>query len=316
MRFLDFEKPIAELEEKIEELKKLSGTKDFNIAKEINKIQSKAQKLLIKTYSNLSPWQKVLVARHEDRPQFTDYLKAMSNNFEFLSGDRLFAEDSAILGGIGYVNSIPAVIIGQQKGCDTESRLKHNFGMAKPEGYRKALRLINLADRFDLPIISFINTSGAYPGIESEERGQSEAIAQCILACVQAHVPIISVIIGEGGSGGAIAIATANKILMMEHSFYSVISPEGCASILWKTADANEIAAISQKLTAQDLIQLGVIDEIIPEPLGGAHRNKNQAIENVILAIESALTTLLEEKHDFKKQRAQKFIHIGLQNPL
>lgn len=312
MRFLEFEKSIAELEEKIEELRKLSGTKNLNIAQEINKLQNKAQKLLLKTYASLTPWQKVLVARHEERPQFLDYVRVMAEDFEPLAGDRLYGEDCAIVGGIGHFNKRPLMIIGQQKGNDTESRLKHNFGMAKPEGYRKAARLIDLADRFRLPIVSFVNTSGAYPGIESEERGQSEAIARCTLACAQAQVPILSIVIGEGGSGGAVAIATANRVLMMEHAFYSVISPEGCASILWKTAEANATAAMAQRLTAQDLLSLGIIDGIIPEPIGGAHRGKTEAIQNVLLAIESALEGMQQNpNNDFKKMRAQKFMHMG-----
>ncbi|MDR1907238.1 MAG: acetyl-CoA carboxylase carboxyltransferase subunit alpha [Holosporales bacterium] len=312
MRFLDFEKPIAELEGKIEELRQLSSTKELNIASEINKLQGKAQKMLAKIYSSLTPWQKVLVARHEDRPQFLDYLQAMSPDFEFLAGDRLFADDQALLGGIGHFNERPVVILGQQKGDDTESRIKHNFGMAMPEGYRKAKRLIELADKFRLPVISFINTSGAYPGLESEARGQSQSIASCILACVRADVPIISIVIGEGGSGGAVAIATANRVLMLEHSVYSVISPEGCASILWKTAAANEVAAVAQKLTAQDLLQLGVIDKIIEEPLGGAHRDKHLTIKNVIETIHVELSAL--EHRDclsFRDDRARKFTQMG-----
>jgi acetyl-CoA carboxylase carboxyl transferase subunit alpha len=298
MRFLDFEKPVAELEGKIEELRQLSSSKEINIATEINKLQSKAQKMLAKMYSSLTPWQKVQIARHEDRPQFFDYLHAMSSDFEFLAGDRLFGEDHSLLGGIGYFNGNPVLILGQQKGHDTESRLKHNFGMAMPEGYRKAKRLLELADKFRLPVITFVNTSGAYPGIESEARGQSQAIASCIQACIRVNVPIISVVIGEGGSGGAVAIATANRVLMLEHSIYSVISPEGCASILWKTASANELAATAQKLTAQDLLALGVIDRIIPEPLGGAHRDKNLTIKSVIeaLALELEAVTRIENQ--------------------
>lgn len=311
MRFLEFEKPIAELEEKIEGLRKLSNQKEVNISSEINKLQTKLEKLLAKTYSSLTPWQKVLVARHEDRPQFLDYLNVLSTDFEFLAGDRLFAEDAALLGGIGHFNKRPVLVLGQQKGNDTESRLHHNFGMARPEGYRKAKRLIELADKFHLPVLSFVNTSGAYPGMDSEERGQSQAIAVCIQACARARVPIISVVIGEGGSGGAVAIATANRILMLEHAFYSVVSPEGCASILWKTAAAKEVAAEAQKLTAQDLFQLGVIDRIIPEPLGGAHRNKNATVRTVLEALEEELGALLAQKVDFKKEREIKFMRMG-----
>lgn len=311
MRFLEFEKPIAELEEKIEELRKLSDQKEINITSEINKLQTKLEKLTAKTYAALTPWQKVLVARHEDRPQFLDYLEALSNDFEFLAGDRLFAEDAALLGGVGHFNGRPVLVLGQQKGNDTESRLHHNFGMARPEGYRKAQRLIEMADKFHLPVLSFVNTSGAYPGMDSEERGQSQAIAACIQACVRAHVPIISVVIGEGGSGGAVAIATANRILMLEHAFYSVVSPEGCASILWKTAAAKEVAAEAQKLTAQDLLQLGVIDRIIPEPLGGAHRNKNATVRAVLESLEEELAALAGADVDFKKERETKFMKMG-----
>jgi acetyl-CoA carboxylase carboxyl transferase subunit alpha len=311
MRFLDFEKPVAELEAKIEELRQLSSTKELNIASEINKLQNKAQKMLAKMYSSLTPWQKVLVARHENRPQFLDYLAAMSSDFEFLAGDRLFGDDNALLGGIGHFNERAVMILGQQKGNDTESRLKHNFGMAMPEGYRKAKRLIELADKFCLPIISFINTSGAYPGVESEARGQSQAIASCTQACVRAEVPIISVVIGEGGSGGAVAIAVANRVLMLEHSIYSVISPEGCASILWKTASANEIAATAQKLTAQDLLRLGIIDEIIPEPLGGAHRDKTRMVKHVLDALSSELLALEQDAGNFRADRENKFVQMG-----
>jgi acetyl-CoA carboxylase carboxyl transferase subunit alpha len=316
VRFLEFEKPIAELEAKIEDLKGISNNSGVNITNEISKLQTKSQNLLKKIYKNLTPWQKVLIARHEDRPQFLDYLEEISNDFEFLAGDRLFAEDLAILGGIGHFEEQSVVVIGQQKGNSTESRIKHNFGMARPEGYRKAKRLIELADRFNLPVITFVNTSGAYPGIESEERGQSEAIASCILACVKANVPIISVVIGEGGSGGAIAIATANKVMMLEHSIYSVISPEGGASILWKTAKANEQAAVEQKLTAQDLLKLGVIEEILPEPLGGAHRDKKSTIQMVLRAIKAQLADVMLNVTDFKKHREERFLLFGEKNTL
>lgn len=312
MRFLEFEKPIAELEQKVEELRSLSGTKNLNIAQEINKIQSKAHKLLAKTYSSLTPWQKVLVARHEERPQFLDYLEKMTSDFTELSGDRVFGEDCAIIGGVGHFNKRPVLILGQQKGTDTESRLRHNFGMARPEGYRKAARLMELAERFRLPILCFVNTAGAYPGIESEERGQAIAIAQCILTSARVNVPVISVVIGEGGSGGALALATANRVLMMEHSFYSVISPEGCASILWKSASANATAAAAQRLTAQDLLQLGLIDSIIPEPIGGAHRDKSAAIQAVLQAIEAALSGALQNpRGDFQRARVEKFTQFG-----
>jgi acetyl-CoA carboxylase carboxyl transferase subunit alpha len=313
MRFFDFEKQIAELEVKISELRGLSSnSRDLNIANEVNKLEQKAQGMLKKLYKELTPWQKVQVARHEDRPQFLDYVKEMANDFEFLAGDRTFADDAAILGGLCLFNGRAIVVIGQQKGNSTETRLAHNFGMARPEGYRKARRLINLADKFGLPIVTFVNTSGAYPGIESEERGQSEAIASCTLACVRARVPIVSVIIGEGGSGGAVAVATANVVMMLEHSFYSVISPEGCASILWKTAKANESAAAEQKLTAQDLYKLKIIDEILPEPVGGAHRDKRATIREVLGAVERQLTKLQQGGGvDFKRERAARFLKFG-----
>lgn len=310
MRFLDFEKPVAELEEKIRELRNLSSTKSVNISSEINKLQNKSHKLLSKIYSSLTPWQKVMIARHEDRPQFLDYLSVLSPDFEFLAGDRLYAEDEAILGGIGYVRNHPTVIIGQQKGADTESRIRHNFGMARPEGYRKAQRLLELADKFHFPVITFVNTSGAYPGIDSEERGQSEAIASCIRACCRVCSPVVSVVIGEGGSGGAVALAVADRIFMLEHAFYSVISPEGCASILWKTASAKETAAIAQKLTAQDLLQLGVVDSIIPEPLGGAHRDKNAIVQAVTNTLEDTLEDLVVQP-DIRAGRSAKFFQMG-----
>ena len=312
MRFLEFEKPIADLEAKIEELRGLSNSSDINIAAEINKLQIKSKKLLHKMYKNLTPWQKVLIARHEERPQFLDYLDEMTNDFLLLSGDRLSADDQAILGGICTFRDKAVMVIGQQKGDTTEARIKHNFGMARPEGYRKAKRLIELADRFNLPIITFVNTSGAYPGIDSEENGQSEAIASCTLACAKAKVPIVSVIIGEGGSGGAIAIATSNRVLMLENSFYSVISPEGCASILWKTAKANEQAASEQKLTAQDLFNLDIIDKIILEPFGGAHRDKKATIQSVLDAIDYEFRAFkLDKMVDFKQHREMRFFRYG-----
>jgi acetyl-CoA carboxylase carboxyl transferase subunit alpha len=310
VRFLDFEKPVAELERKVEELRQLSGAKGGDIATEINRLQRKVHKLLEKTYASLTPWQKVLVARHEERPQFTDYVAEMFPDFEVLAGDRAFANDEALIGGVGHFHGTATLILGQQKGHDTESRIRHNFGMARPAGYRKAKRLIELADKFRLPVISFVNTSGAYPGMDSEEHGQAQAIASCIQACVKANIPILSVIIGEGGSGGAIAIATANCVLMMEHAFYSVISPEGCASILWKTAAASEKAASAQKLTAQDLLEWRVVDHIIPEPVGGAHRDKKAAIKNVERVVKQELDNLLG-LDDFKQQRHKRFLQIG-----
>lgn len=310
-KFLDFEKPIADLEGKIEELRHISG-RDLNIADEVAHLQNKADKLLRQTYSHLSPWQKVQIARHPDRPQFLDYLKTLVNDFMPLAGDRVFGEDNAIIAGLGRLNGRSVMVIGQQKGNDTESRIKHNFGMSKPEGYRKAKRLLKLADRFHLPIITFVDTAGAFPGIEAEERGQAEAIASSIYACLEVKVPIVSIIIGEGGSGGAIAIATANTVLMLEHSVYSVISPEGCASILWRSATKAPEAAEAQKLTAQDLLQLGVIDKIIPEPVGGAHRHKTTVIQHVTDAIENALIPLCDmEGIALREHRRNKFMQMG-----
>lgn len=310
--FLDFEKPLAELEGKIEELRHLSNSNDMNIVEEISRMQAKADKSLRQTYSNLTPWQKVQVARHPERPQFLTYLNALIEDFIPLAGDRNFAEDRAIIGGIGRFGDKPVMVMGQQKGDDTESRVYHNFGMPKPEGYRKAKRLMELADRFNLPIITFIDTSGAYPGIEAEERGQSEAIARCIETCLKVKVPLISIIIGEGGSGGAIALGVANTVLMLEHSIYSVISPEGCASILWRSATKAPEAAEAQRLTAQNLLTLEVIDKIIPEPIGGAHRHSQDVIKSVKLALEQSLKGLAGIGRDeILNHRRDKFIQMG-----
>jgi acetyl-CoA carboxylase carboxyl transferase subunit alpha len=310
-KFLDFEKPIADLEGKIEELRHISG-RDINIVDEVARLQNKADRMLRQTYQTLTPWQKVQVARHPDRPKFFDYLDMLVDDFMPLSGDRVFGEDCAIIGGFGKLLGRSVMIIGQQKGHDTESRVKHNFGMPKPEGYRKAQRLMRLADRFNLPVITFVDTAGAFPGIEAEERGQAEAIASCIQVCLDIKVPLLTVIIGEGGSGGAIAIAAANTILMLEHAIYSVISPEGCASILWRSAGKASEAAEAQKLTAQDLIQLGVIDKIIPEPIGGAHRHKAAILRQVKETIEGALVPLMAiEGNQLRKDRRDKFINMG-----
>ncbi|MHA1600489.1 MAG: acetyl-CoA carboxylase carboxyltransferase subunit alpha [Alphaproteobacteria bacterium] len=310
--FLDFEKPIAELEGKIEELRHLSDDGEINIAEEVAKLQTKADRLLRQSYARLSAWQKTQVARHPDRPRFSDYLTNLVDDFAPLAGDRLFAEDRAIIGGIGRFRGFSAVIMGQEKGADTTSRVKHNFGMARPEGYRKAQRLMRLAARFDLPVICLVDTSGAYPGVGAEERGQAEAIARCIEISLGLRVPMISVIIGEGGSGGAIAIATANRILMLEHSIYSVISPEGCASILWRSGEHAQDAAEALKLTAQDLYKLGVIDEILPEPLGGAQRGRQEVVDAVGDAIERNLFELC--RHDgvvLRQKRRDKFLEMG-----
>jgi len=310
--FLDFERPIAELENKIEELRHLSNNERLNIVDEVSRLQTKVERLLRQTYANLTSWQKVQVARHAERPQFLDYLSRLFQDFIPLAGDRNFAEDRAIIGGMARIAGHSVMVIGQQKGNDTESRLLHNFGMAKPEGYRKARRLMELADRFRLPVITFINTSGAYPGIDAEERGQAEAIARCLEACFKLRVPLISVVIGEGGSGGAIAIGVANTILMLEHSIYSVVSPEGCASILWRSASKAPEASEAQRLTAQDLYTLGIIDRIIPEPLGGAHRDAEMMIKDIGIAVEQSLQTLTALDGDqLRRNRRDKFLAMG-----
>ena len=310
--FLDFEKPIAELEGKIEELRHLSDNGEMNIAEEVGRLQGKADRLLRQSYSKLTAWQKIMVARHPDRPHFTDYATKLIEDFVPLGGDRLYAEDWAMIGGIGRFRGASAVVIGQEKGADTKSRVEHNFGMARPEGYRKAQRLMRLADRFKLPIITLIDTAGAYPGVGAEERGQAEAIARCIEVCLQVRVPLVSVIIGEGGSGGAIAIATGNRVLMLEHAVYSVISPEGCASILWRSGEQAQQAAEALRLTAQDLLKLEVIDEIVPEPLGGAQRDKASAIDAVGDAIERHLAELRgSNSSGLHKHRREKFLKMG-----
>jgi len=309
---LDFEKPIAELEGKIEELRHLTGSAEINIAEEVSKLQGKIDKLLVQAYSKLTPWQKTQVARHHDRPHALEYVTALIDDFTPLAGDRQFAEDSAVIGGLGRFKGNSVVVLGHEKGSGTEGRLKHNFGMARPEGYRKAQRLMMLADRFALPVITLIDTPGAYPGVDAEARGQAEAIARSIETCVGLRVPIVSVIIGEGGSGGAMALAAANTILMQEHAIYSVISPEGCASILWRDSEKNEDAANALKLTADDLLELGVIDKIISEPIGGAHRNKQAAIATVGTTIEDALAELSGiDGSILKTRRREKFLEMG-----
>jgi len=290
--FLDFEQPIADLEGKILELRHMSEGKDVNIVEEVSRLEVKVEKLLKQTYGKLSAWQKVQVARHPNRPHCLDYIGKLIDEFTPLAGDRGFAEDAAIVGGLGRFRGTSVMVIGQEKGHDTETRIKHNFGMAKPEGYRKAQRLMRLADRFNLPVVTLVDTAGAYPGVGAEERGQAEAIARSIDTCLDLHVPLISVIIGEGGSGGAVALAAANRVLMLEHSVYSVISPEGCASILWRSPDQSKEAAEALKLTAEDLLELGVIDAIVPEPLGGAHRETAVVISAVGDAIEKELAAL------------------------
>jgi acetyl-CoA carboxylase carboxyl transferase subunit alpha len=310
--FLDFEKPIAELEGKIEELRHLTGSGGVNIADEVARLQGKVEKLLVQVYTKLTPWQKTQVARHHDRPHAVDYIEGLIEDFTPLAGDRQFAEDPAVIGGLGRFKGASVVVIGNEKGSGTDGRLKHNFGMARPEGYRKAQRLMKLADNFHLPVITLIDTPGAYPGVDAEARGQAEAIARSIEICIGLKVPVVSVIIGEGGSGGAMALAAANKVLMQEHAIYSVISPEGCASILWRDGDKAEEAAEALKLTAGDLLELGVIDTIIPEPLGGAHRTRQAAIDTVGSAIQDALNELSGlDGGVLKSRRRDKFLKMG-----
>jgi acetyl-CoA carboxylase carboxyl transferase subunit alpha len=308
---LDFERPIAELEAKIAELKASSGGK-LNIDREIATLQSKVDKLLADSYARLTPWQKTQVARHPARPHFRDYVAKLIDDFMPLAGDRNFAEDSAIIGGVGRFRGRSVVVIGHEKGYDTATRIKHNFGMAKPEGYRKAVRLMQMASRFGLPVLTLVDTSGAFPGVQAEERGQAEAIARATEACLMLDVPLIATIVGEGGSGGAVALATGNRVLMFEHAIYSVISPEGCASILWRTSDKAADAADALKLTATDLQGLGVIDRIVPEPLGGAHRNTDLAISSLGAALEQELNDLCSlDGAALKAQRHAKFIAMG-----
>ena len=313
---LDFEKNIVEIEAKIESLKLLAKDQDVDIAQEVNRLEQKLEKQVKLTYANLTPWQKLQVSRHPQRPHCLDYVHALIEDLTPLCGDRLFGDDEAMIGGIGRFKNISVVVIGQEKGSDLETRMKHNFGMAKPEGYRKAQRLMDMADKFNMPVIAFVDTDGAFPGIDAEARGQAEAIASSIEKCLQIHVPIISIVIGMGGSGGAIAIATANRILMLEHSIYSVISPEGCASILWRSADKVQEATEALKLTAQDLRKFGVIDEIIKEPVGGAHRDPKTTIEKVGDSILKHLKELLPLSGDeLKKQRTAKFLAMGRNLP-
>ncbi len=309
---LDFEKDILEIEEKIEHLKLLAKDEDMDITRETKRLERKLSQHINRTYMNLSAWQKAQIARHPLRPHCLDYIHAFIDDFTLLAGDRCFADDEAMVCGLGKLGEYAVVVIGQEKGNDVDSRIKYNFGMARPEGYRKAQRMMDLADKFHLPIISFVDTAGAYPGVDAEARGQAEAIATSIEKCLKVKTPIISLIIGEGGSGGAIAIATANRVLMLEHSIYSVISPEGCASILWRSADKTQEATEALRLTAQDLKSLGIIDEIIKEPLGGAHRNKEQtfnSVKEVLLKHLKELSAVSPE--DLKKERTEKFLKMG-----
>ncbi len=312
MNQLEFEKPILELEGKIAELRKVSSSGDVNIADEIGRMQTKADRLLRQTYGKLTAAQKVQVARHQQRPHFLDYVHGLITDFTPLAGDRAYAEDHALPGGLGRFDGQPCVIIGHEKGSDTESRIRHNFGMARPEGYRKAQRLMDLAGRFQLPIITLVDTAGAYPGVGAEERGQAEAIARSIECCLKAPVPMISVVIGEGGSGGAVAIAVADRIYMLEHSIYSVISPEGCASILWRSAEHANDAAAALKLTAQDLYELKLIDAIIEEPVGGAHRAKEETVRRVGKQIAIGLDQLTPwDSRKIIQSRREKFLKMG-----
>jgi acetyl-CoA carboxylase carboxyl transferase subunit alpha len=311
--YLDFEKPIAELETRVAELRETaSSSEDIDIEAEVARLETKSSKLLRDTYAKLTPWQKAQVARHPERPHFKDYVAGMVDDFVPLSGDRAFADDPAIIGGFARIDGRRVMLIGHEKGDDTASRLKHNFGMAKPEGYRKAIRLMQLADRFGLPVVTLVDTPGAFPGVEAEERGQAEAIARSTQECLALKVPMIAVIVGEGGSGGAVAIAAANRVLMFEHAIYSVISPEGCASILWRTADKAAEAAEAMKITAADQQGLGVVDRIVPEPLGGAHRDPDAAIGSLKGAILEELDGCSRLGPDeLLAQRRAKFLAIG-----
>ena len=312
--FLDFEKPIAELEGKLEELRRTNEAGGLELGEEIETLRAKAEKLLAATYAKLSPWQKAQVARHPERPKCLDYVGALIEDWTPLAGDRAFADDAAVIGGLGRFRGRPVAVLGTEKGRDTETRVKHNFGMAKPEGYRKARRIMELAGRFELPILSFVDTSGAFPGIEAEARGQAEAIARSIAAGLEAPVPFVATIIGEGGSGGAIALATADRVLMLEHAIYSVISPEGCASILWRDAALAPQAAEALRLTAEDLKRLALIDQVVAEPLGGAHRDPEATMQAVGGAVAAALEPLSQmDGATLKAKRREKFLEMGRQ---
>jgi acetyl-CoA carboxylase carboxyl transferase subunit alpha len=312
LNYLDFEKPIAELETRVAELRETASSSDIDIDAEVGKLEAKANKLLRDTYAKLTPWQKAQVARHPDRPHFKDYLGGIVDDFLPLAGDRAFADDPAIIGGLARIDGRRVMILGHEKGDDTATRLKHNFGMAKPEGYRKAIRLMQLADQFGIPVVTLVDTPGAFPGVQAEERGQAEAIARSTEECLKLGVPMVAVVVGEGGSGGAVAIASANRVLMFEHAVYSVISPEGCASILWRTADKAADAAEAMKITAADLHALGVVDRVVDEPLGGAHRDRDAAIGGLKGALIEELDGLSALNSDeLRKQRRAKFLAIG-----
>ncbi len=310
--YLEFEKPIAELDARISELQETADSGDLDIEAELKKLQKKSDRLLKSTYRSLTPWQKTQVARHPQRPHFQDYVDHIFEDFEPLAGDRAFGDDQAILGGFAKIDDRRVMVIGHEKGNTTESRIKHNFGMGKPEGYRKAIRLMELADRFHLPVVTLVDTSGAFPGVEAEERGQAEAIARSTQACLSLLVPMVACIVGEGGSGGAVALASAERVLMYEHAVYSVISPEGCASILWRTADKASEAATAMKVTAADLKKLGVIDDIVSEPVGGAHRDHVLACANLKEAISKHLDELSDlSGNELLQARHQKFLSLG-----
>ena len=312
--FLDFEKPIAELEARIHDLRQLDGEQQggADIEDEVALLQDKADGLLREAYVNLTPWQKVQVARHPDRPQFGDYISGLFDDFVPLAGDRSYADDKAITGGIGRFQGQSVMVIGHEKGCDVQSRVLHNFGMARPEGYRKAARLMRLAERFALPVITLVDTQGAYPGIGAEERGQAEAIARSTETCLDIRVPLIACLVGEGGSGGAVALAAANTVIMLEHAVYAVISPEGCASILWRSSDRAQDAAVAMKITAQDLTELKIIDHVVEESVGGAHRNPAATITALGDAIAKALADLSgKDGGELRQLRREKFLAIG-----
>jgi acetyl-CoA carboxylase carboxyl transferase subunit alpha len=311
-QFLDFEKPIADLQSRVAELRDTADTGSMDIEKEVSRLEAKSEKMLRETYERLTPWQKTQVARHPDRPHFKDFVAGFVDDFLPLAGDRAFSDDLAIIGGFGRIDGRKVMVIGHEKGDDTSSRLRHNFGMAKPEGYRKAIRLMNLANRFKLPIVTLVDTPGAFPGIQAEERAQAEAIARSTEACLQVKVPIVAAITGEGGSGGAIALSSANTVLMFEHAIYSVISPEGCASILWRTADKAADAAEAMKVNASELKKLGVIDRVVSEPVGGAHRDPAAAIEMLGKAIREELGKLSQMSGDkLRQKRRDKFLDMG-----
>ena len=312
LTYLDFEKPIAELQTRITDLRETAQAGAIDIDAEVGKLRAKSDRLLRDTYGRLTPWQKTQVARHPERPHLRDYIAAFVNDYMPLAGDRAFADDQAILGGFGTIRGRKVMLIGHEKGDDTASRLRHNFGMAKPEGYRKAIRLMRLADRYGLPVVTLVDTPGAFPGVQAEERGQAEAIARSTEACLDLTVPLIAAIVGEGGSGGAIALATANRVLMFEHAVYAVISPEGCASILWRTADKAADAAEAMRVTAGDLHGLGVVDRIVPEPLGGAHRDGEAAALNLVNALDEELGALSKlDPSELKSTRREKYLSIG-----